>query len=261
MTTNKLASRAADYVKHFKLNPSEFPELIQRLQKNCLRYYTSQDNWMKLEEKFCDLKLILGFYIEDLVYKQEFNIALSIIKRHNLVKEGFITKPDTVEELAPYLNDPPTKTYTYLENKLFTLDAFMPTEELLGDVPQGTYWNFKDFGIELEKDIIYIQDCESEAFDTTVKKILSSEVVGLDSEFKMNMTKFDKNGTALLQIAVGGENKVFLFDTLQFSDHPKYNAFLVELFSNPKILKVSKASFYILIFKRLVILYLQTWKS
>lgn len=39
MTNNKTASKAADYLKKFKLNPKDFPKLKERLEKNCIRYY------------------------------------------------------------------------------------------------------------------------------------------------------------------------------------------------------------------------------
>lgn len=236
MTTNKFSSKAADLVKAFKLNPKDFPELVRRLQKNCLRYYEGQDNWMKVEEKFYDLDYILGYFIEDLIYKQSYDIALSIMKRHDLWNKKCIEKPDTIQELEPFFTDPPTKTYNYVENTLFTIDEYSPTEELIGDAPVGTYWHFKDCGIDVEKDLIWVEDPESEVFELATKDILSSEAVGLDSEFRMSMTKFDKSGTALLQLA--NDRKIYLMDALKMSDSPKYNAFLHELFTDAKILKI-----------------------
>jgi len=236
MTTNKLASKAADFVKLFKLNPSDFPELIERLQKNCLRFYVHNDVWMKVEEKFYDFKNMLGFYVEDLVFREEFDLAVSITKRHNLLEGGHIKKEDTIEALKPYFADPPTKTFNYTENKLLMTDFFEPTEEILGEAPKGTYWNFKDFGIDLEKDLIYIDNCEDGTFDAALEHILSADVVGLDSEFRISMTKFDKQGTALLQLAT--KTKLFVFDSLKLWDNAKYNGLIQNLFSDPKILKV-----------------------
>jgi len=236
MTTNKLASKAADLVKYFKLNPKDFPELIERLQKNCLRFYVHNDIWMKVEEKFYDHKNMLGFYVEDLVFKEQFDLAASIVKRHNLLEGGHITKEDTLEALKPYFADPPTKTFNYTENQLFMVDLYDPTEEILGEAAPGTYWNFKDFGIDLDKDLIYIDNCDDEKFEAAVSHLLGAEVVGLDSEFRMSLTKFDKQGTALLQLAT--KSKLIIIDSLKLWNHPKYNKLIQDLFSNPKILKV-----------------------
>lgn len=52
MCTNKHASKAADLVKAYKFNPADFPDLVERLEKNCLRYYANSEDWMKVEEKF-----------------------------------------------------------------------------------------------------------------------------------------------------------------------------------------------------------------
>ena len=238
MTTNKLASRAADLVKHFKLNPNDFPELIQRLQKNCLRFYENSDIWMKVEEKFFNHKDMLGFYVEDLIFKEQVDLALSIVQRHNLLEGGNITKEDTLEIVRPYFTNPPEKTFTYSENQLFMVDLYEPTEEILGEAPPGTYWNFKDFGIDLEKDLIYIEDCDNEHWKSTVEHLLSAPVVGLDSEFRMSMTKFDKQGTALLQLAT--KEKLIIIDSLKLSTHPEYNKLIHDLFNDPKILKVMR---------------------
>lgn len=39
MCNNKLASKGADYLKKFKLDPKNYPELKIRLEKNCIRHY------------------------------------------------------------------------------------------------------------------------------------------------------------------------------------------------------------------------------
>lgn len=42
MTRNKTASKAADYLKKFHLDPQDFPELLIRLKKNSIRYFMKE---------------------------------------------------------------------------------------------------------------------------------------------------------------------------------------------------------------------------
>jgi len=236
MTTNKNASKAADLVKQFKLDPNMFPDLLERLHKNCLRHYANTDDWMKVEEKFYAHKQLLGYYVEDLIYKQQYDLGLSICKRHKLYENGDITKQDTLEVLKPYYEDPPAKTFTYIENDLFTKDAFAPTEEAIGQADPGTYWHLEELGYEWEKNVFWIDDENSEMFDKAVADLLSSNVVGLDSEFKFAMTKFERTGVSVLQIA--NRNAIYLLDVLKLGDSEKYDKFMISLFQDSKILKV-----------------------
>ena len=148
MSTNKHASKAADLVKQFKFDPKEFPELIERLEKNCLRYYANSEDWMKVEEKFIGENTMLGYFVEDLIHKQQYDLGLSIIQRNNLLKEGFIKKQDILDIVQPYFGEKPEKTFKYIPNNLFEKDGFGPSEEMVGHDPAVTCWNLKDFGMD-----------------------------------------------------------------------------------------------------------------
>lgn len=49
MTTNKNASKGAKYLKLWKLNVKDFPQLNERLEKNCIRYIVRSEDWKKAE--------------------------------------------------------------------------------------------------------------------------------------------------------------------------------------------------------------------
>lgn len=226
------SKNASEIVTTFKLNPHDFPQLITELQKSSLRFHMGEGTWIQLEERFYQTKDVLGLIIEEFLKKDWLNQALSIIKRHNLL-EGNYLKASVQKEVEPYLTVPPTKTFIYLENELFTKDDFAPTHEVLGLAEPNTYLHLSDVGIDVKKDLIFIDDTESEAFELAIKDILSCEAIGFDTEFKFNLTKFDVHGTGLMQIATA--TKAYLIDSMKISNTPKYNQFVTELVSSPNI--------------------------
>jgi len=230
---NRNAKNAGDIVKEFGLNPHDFPTLIPSLKRSALRFHMNDSTWTQVEEKFCDQKEMEGYFVEELILAGKWNEALSIVKRHDLLeKEEYISK-EIRDKILPYFSNPPTRVFEYLENKLFTHDAFAPTEELIGLAEPGTYWHLDKFGYDLSKDLFYIDDCESEAWESAVADILKADAVGFDSEFKFHTTRFDLSGTALLQIAT--EKKLYAIDSMKLIKHEKYNTFIKDLLSDEKI--------------------------
>jgi ribonuclease D len=229
---NKNAKNGGEIVKQYSLNPYDFPGLIPALQTSAIRFHMNEATWMQIEEKFCDDKSILGIIVDEFLYKNKVDEALSIVRRHKLY-EGDCLIPQVQKKVAPYFENPPKKTFNYLENELFTCDDYAPTQELLRIEPPGTFMHLKDLGCDPKNDLIYIDNLDSVEFDLAVKDIFSSEAIGFDTEFKFNLTRFDVSGTALMQIAT--RNKAYLIDSLKVSETPKYNQFVKELVSNPKI--------------------------
>jgi len=229
---NRNSKNASELVANFKFNPRDFPRLITELQKNALRFHMGEGTWIQLEERFYETKDILGLVIDEFLKKNWVDEALSIVKRHNLLDGNYLTASGK-QQIMPYFTVPPTKTFTYMENELFTKDDFAPTHEVLGlDAPK-TYMHLSDLGIDVNKDLIFIDETESEAFDLAVKDILSSKAIGFDTEFKFTLTKFDVHGTGLMQIATA--TKAYLIDSMKISNTPKYNQFVKDLISNPNI--------------------------
>jgi len=45
MTTNREASKAADYIKQLNLDPKKFPKINERLYKNTARHFLFSHGW------------------------------------------------------------------------------------------------------------------------------------------------------------------------------------------------------------------------
>jgi len=229
---NRNAKAGGEIVKKYDLNPHDFPGLIPALQKSAVRFHLNEATWIQIEEKFRDDKDLLGFIVDEFLYKKKTDEALSIVKRHNLL-DGNHLIPQVKAKVAPYFKNPPSATFNYLENGIFANDGYAPTQELMGLDAPNTYVHLKELGCDPEKDLIYIDDVESEAFDLAVKDILNSKAIGFDTEFKFNLTRFDTHGTALMQIAT--PDKAYIIDSLKVSETPKYNKFVKDLVTNPHI--------------------------
>lgn len=237
MTTNKYASKAAKLVIKYNLNLEDFPELCERLEKKCLRYWAYNEDWPKVEEKFWLHKHILGYFVEDLIYKEQLDVALSLVKRHNLLKEGFIKKVEAIEALTPYFTEgPDKKTFEELPNFLFTKDAFVPTEEALGISEAGTFINFADYKLEFEKHIFLIDDIKSERFNFAEEKLRTAKVIGFDAEFRATFTRLGSPGVALAQIAT--PEYVFLFDCQTLAEEKRFATMIYDIFRDPNIIIV-----------------------
>ena len=226
---NKNIPKAVDYIKTFDLDPEDFPHLLHTLKKNAIRYHQSQSDWMAIEERFSNSPKYLALYIEELIKTNQIDIALSIVRRHQLLEQEGVLSLKIQSKIAK-------KEFEYKENKLFLVDGYTATEELLGEAESGKYLNLKEWGIDLEKDVIFIDDCETEIFEEAVKDLLGSKEVGLDSEFKLSLSKFDESDVALFQLAT--HKKIYLFDCPKLKGGPKYIDFIQNLMSDYKIAKV-----------------------
>jgi hypothetical protein len=60
---------------------------------------------------------MLGMMVEDMIFKGDAAVAMSIEKRHNLLDEKFITKEDVIKIIDEEYDD-----HDIIENSLFTKD-------------------------------------------------------------------------------------------------------------------------------------------
>mmetsp|Transcript_6000 Transcript_6000/g.6553 ORF Transcript_6000/g.6553 Transcript_6000/m.6553 type:complete len:885 (-) Transcript_6000:143-2797(-) len=237
MTTNKYASKAAKLVIKYNHNLEDFAELCERLEKKCLRYWAYQEDWAKVEEKFWLHKHILGYFVEDLIFKEKMDVALSIVKRHNLLTEGFIKKPDTLEIINPYFSEgPDKKIFEDLPNLLFTKDTFMPTEEALGISEAGTFINFADYKLTFNTEIFWVEDINSERYAFAEEKLRGAKVIGFDAEFRATFTRLGSPGVATAQIST--PDYIFVFDCLKLAEQPKFATLIYDIFRDPNIIIV-----------------------
>jgi hypothetical protein len=95
LTTNENVKYAADYIKDWKFDINDYPEVKERLMKKSMRYYMGRhfyskpgsDDYMtlyKIEELLMPSKPMLGYFVDDLVHKQKLNEAKGIVLRNAL---------------------------------------------------------------------------------------------------------------------------------------------------------------------------------
>jgi hypothetical protein len=93
LTTNEHCKYAADFIKEWKFDIDDFPEVKERLMKKSTRYYIGRafkkpgtDGYMSLdriEELLMPSKPMLGYIVDDLVHKgYNLNAAKGIYLRH-----------------------------------------------------------------------------------------------------------------------------------------------------------------------------------
>jgi hypothetical protein len=113
LSTNTNIKIAAQIIKEFKFDINEFPEVKERLMKNSMRYYLGRFLYKKpehedflsldrIEDMFLGFKGMLGYLVEDLVYKNKMNEAKGLIIRHGLHSE---IREETREKLADIIYD------------------------------------------------------------------------------------------------------------------------------------------------------------
>jgi len=196
-----------------------------------LAQFFALGNWMQNEEKMFDELRPLRKYVCSLLFIPETqDIALSIIKRHNILLTKF-SIPE-LEKIGPYFSIPPTQTFTYIENPLFVVDGDGPTEEILGMSPANTYLHLSDLGYSETETIIYIDDVETPEFDKAFKDILCSTEIGLDSEFKWT----NKFRVDLVQIATAKKIYLFDYDSKKLVYNRKYQEFITCLLTHPELI-------------------------
>ena len=236
MRATKNGSKAIDFLKDFGKDISDFPELLESLQKAALRFHMYSDHWMKVEEKFYTQPQMLGHFVEALINEGKFDPALSIIQRHDLINLGYIKSQHVLDIISRYFRPETPKRFNYLDNDLFTKDDYLPTEDILPNSQYTKYVLISDFNVDPNRDIIWVDNCEGEGFKQAEKEILGSEIVGIDTEHRFNTIKLENWDTSIIQIAT--KNKVFIFDLLKIEKTPEYLEFQKVLFENQEILKL-----------------------
>lgn len=133
---------------------------MERLKKKCVRYVLREFGWMTCEERFNTSKEFLGYAAEDLFYQKKIEESLSLIKRNNLIEEGFIKKTETLD----FFQNPKNLIhYNVLPNLIFEADSFNPIEENMKINDAGTHLNLKEFGFG-EKNIHFIDKINDDFF-------------------------------------------------------------------------------------------------
>ena len=94
---------------------------------------------------------------------------------------------------------------------------------------------FSDYGIRFEY-VLFVDQID-EKFHYACGQLRNSQVLGMDSEFTMALSKFTTQKTAILQLSNEKDVNV-LFDVVALKENMDFSNFLIEIFEDEKILKV-----------------------
>ncbi|CAD8204635.1 unnamed protein product [Paramecium octaurelia] len=223
------ASKAADFIKKQHIDPVQYPKLVERLEKNCIKYMSKEHPWYKNEEMLLYQQSFLVRFCEDAYYTFQSKEALSIVKRNNLI--NLIKNPIQKEQMCLELQS----GFQEIPNPLFAKDEFKPVEEFLNNETDA-YLNCKDFGYP-ENQIIFIDKIDENYFDAW-KCIHSSNAVGYDCEHVTPWTKLDLNGFKVCFVQIATSSHAFLFDYQKLKESQEFKNDVRQLLENVEILKV-----------------------
>lgn len=150
-----------------------------------------------------------SYLVEDLITKNKPNEAKGMFLRHNL--DGYV-RPDIMEKL---------NEIEYDQTKDSSLNCYDEFEVL--SRPKEEY-------MELPKDVT----CDWIETENDVQRLsilLNEEFIGVDSEWRPQLTQFHKTAPSLLQIS--GEKDGFLIDLVSLKKSQVLDDMLSKIFSNP----------------------------
>ncbi|CAK56984.1 unnamed protein product (macronuclear) [Paramecium tetraurelia] len=229
MLANNDASKAADFIKKQHIDPANYPKLVERLQRNCIKYMSKEHPWYKNEEMLLYQQQLLVNFCEYAYQNHMQKEALSIIKRNNLI--NIIKNPVQKQQMQSDLQN----GFEEIPNPLFVKDEFKPVEEFINNEIDA-YLNCKDFGYP-ENQIIFIDKIDENYFDAW-KCIHSSNAVGYDCEHVTPWTKLDLDGFKVCFVQIATSSHAFLFDYQKLKDSEEFKNDVRQLLENVGILKI-----------------------
>lgn len=179
LTTNENCKFAAEFIKEWKFNIEDFPEVKERLMKKSMKYYISrhfqvkpgQEDYMtldRIEELLMASKPMLGYMVDDLVNKDNnLNRAKGICLRHGL--ENFIKK----------------ETYSKLKNYQYIAEDDPTPEDVFGpsSSPKENYIHLPQH--------VRVEMISTEHDVDKLSDLLSEPYIGVDSEWRPSLIKND----------------------------------------------------------------------
>jgi uncharacterized protein with PIN domain len=223
---NAYSSQARVLIKKFDFDPYDFPHVIDAQRFLAIRSLVKRLGWMIAEEVVSseiDKNKALGTLVDVLVRDNLIGEALSVAQRNSLTLSR-----KTQDELARKGKVNP------VPNTLLTKDDFCPTEVYLEGKKLDDYLTLATFGIK-ENDVIFLNKVD-ERFHDTCEKLLSSRVVGVDSEFSSDLLGYTQSKIAILQIA--SDKLTVIYDFLAFGNSDPLYEFCKKLFESETIKKI-----------------------
>ena len=198
MCTNKHSKIAGKIVDSAGLNPADFPQLLERLNKAALRYFLYNDDMCvyQLIELTYDAPDMIGIIAEDLEFqgkkfKDSWQVGLAsylVLKFPEAPVRGAIK--NALMRARPRKAMGPSTSFTPLQPEL-------------------------DLGLELPRDAVIFVD--------TVEKInemqWTGNLAGIDCEWRPALVRFQSTRVSIMQIAF--ENVVYVVDVLNLNTCPE----------------------------------------
>lgn len=151
---------------------------------------------------------MMSYLVEDLTQKEKPMEAKGIMIRNQL--DGYV-KQDIVDQLAPIVYDLSKDT------SLLTYDAFEPLSK-----PAEDYIKLPDN--------VKVEWIGNEQDVPKLEILLQDELVGVDSEWRPQLTQYHKTKPSLFQIS--GANNAFLIDLVSLQKSKLLDDTLSKIFSN-----------------------------
>lgn len=223
MATNSAASKAADFITNLKLDRQSYPQIQERLAKKCMRHFLKKEGWHYVEELYHDNPTMLAYAIEDLVYDNRLNEALSVYVRRMKGNEEHIKKQDVLDVLEKVRKG--ELNYVELPNPLAQTNVFGPSDF-------SKYLTLGEFGVAREN--VLMVDDATPNLEEHLKELFESPVLGFDTESLVGLTKLEQESEGLATIQVASHTKVLIFDALKLKS-PLVGKYFHEFFTSDKL--------------------------
>jgi 3'-5' exonuclease len=206
MCTNKHSKVAGKIVESSGLNPTDFPKLLERLNKNALRYFINSDDLClyQLIELTYDSPEMLAIIVEDLEFqgkkfKDSWQLGLASFLLRKFpdlpVREPI---KSIVKAYKPRNAKGPSKTFSPLQ----------PEFDLTLELPQSS--------------VIFVD---------TIEKLnnmhWTGPIAGIDCEWRATLVRFKKYKVSIMQIAF--EDIIYIVDMIALNLCPELDQKLSEL--------------------------------
>lgn len=220
LSTNENCKKAAQLIKDFHFNESDFPEVKERLMKKGIRYYLGRNLYKKkshkehlsldrVEDLVSGFKQMQGYLVEDLVHNKKFIEAKGIMQRNGV--ENYI-RPEVKDKLDEVEYDQSKDTSLQL------YDEFEPLS-----TPKEDY-------IKMPDDV-KVEWIGEESDIPKLKELLDEPLIGIDSEWRPELSQYHRTRPSLFQIS--GKKTAFLIDLLALQRSSNLDEMLTEVFKNP----------------------------
>ena len=172
MATNEFSKIGVEFIKHFKENPLDYPEIILRLQKKTIRYYeekpfkdSNSEDYMEfyqLLDLFDKQQSMQIFLVEDLLYKSG--------RAKGAAKNLYLSR--AVQACSYYGNK-----YLLRGKNLGLVNKYMSSKKIIssGEKPDDTYGPITEGAFTMPNDnILFVNDPETVKM---AKEMLSGELI------------------------------------------------------------------------------------